>query len=312
MKKKLVIAMLLAGVMAATCFAGCTGNDNGEGEKGEHEQEQQQGTFEKGVEVTAEEWVAAMNASMNSTNFSMSAFIRSKKTITGNYMGNDKVPINLVDEFTADYYQYIDLNNNNSAGNGSNKYLSSGFADIDIFSHFEDGTGDWWMSLEDLLSSYGMWDVEDKEVSETVSSYGLKIDGKSYSANKYGESEWGVNEADFSGVTLNSTLLMLFAVIGYDPPSLVELYDVFTYSDGVYAADFLAYGVMFTWSVSFKDGYVLSLEIKHAESDVEEKDGLTVASTSEYTEKYYNIGKTTVKPTPEALKAVEYYIKENS
>ena len=311
MKKKFIIAALLAGVMAASCFTGCIGN--GSEENGE--QGQEQGPVEKGVEVTAEEWASAINASMNSQNFSYVVLHSETTMVTGKYKGNDKIPVNLVSGSTYDPYNYVDSGNDNfEYYNLQGKDWVSGFADI--YSHEEDFTEDWLNSLKDFLSSYGIYDIEDKEESAVENTYYVKIGDKYYSADKYAdkdkESEWSVSETDFSGITLAYALIQFATEEKGEEKPLIELYEAFTYSDGVYTADLWSNGKMGTVSISFKDGYILSVEYKHTESKAEEKDGLTVTRIYESTTKIYDIGKTSITPAPEAVEAIEDYIKEHS
>ena len=307
MKKKFIVAALLAGVMAASCFAGCIGNGDGEnGEQG------QQGSVEKGVAVTADEWASAVNASMNSQNFTMDILYSETKTVAGYYKGNDKIPVNIVDKSNGYEYAYGDPSKNNFYRyNYSSDYFVSGFGDI--YSHQADYTEEWLESLKDCLSSCGINHYEDKEESWTEISYGVKIGEKSYKAEKVGESDWSV--WNYSMIALSDAFPDYFATEeSGEGKSLAELYEAFTYSDGVYTAELMPgeSEMLYTVSVSFKDGYILSMSLYCNESKVEEMDGLTVTSVGETTAKIYNIGNTSITPDPDAVKAVEDYIKENS
>lgn len=317
MKKKFIVAALLAGVMAASCFTGCIGNGGGDGENGE---QGQQGSVEKGVAVTAEEWVSAVNASWNSQNFTMCNPSNGTVTVTGNYQGNDKVPVNIIYRCDDDGLNVnIDSDSNNPVyfTYASVTVSVSGFADI--YSHQEDYTEDWLKSLKDCIYKYGIYIYDDKEISDGSDTYYIKTGEKYYDASKLSvnseEAEWSVWETDFSGATLCDIpgFPIEFATEeNGEEKDLAELYEAFTYTDGVYTAELWIYNTQCPVSVSFKDGYILGFEMKYTKTEVEEIDGLTVTDTFEATVKIYDIGKTSITPDPDAVKAVEDYIKENS
>ena len=94
-----------------------------------------------------------------------------------------------------------------------------------------------------------------------------------------------------------------------------ELYDAFTYSNGVYTATLWkpatswTSAYKYTVSVSVKGGYVVGVSTEY--TDGEEEEGFSTGTTFKYVYNFSNYGSTTVKASDAAKKAVEDYKNED-
>lgn len=316
MKKRLFIAVLLAALLTATCLTGytCNGNDGvGKEEQGTVGGESSGSAdgiyvFEKGEEVTAEEWASAFEATVNLKNYTAYALSNNTVTATGNYNGDINLPVNVTQEVKGNATLFCEIDNGKAQFIIKNTNNVSGFSDVYSLTGFDADNVE---SLKMFLSiSAGFYETEDNEEIQNQETDVVQIGGAVYQAYKTdGAISWAVASYDTMYLTTIYTFPCATEKDGEVKP-VCEWFDKFVYSDGVYSADVYIDGDAYVYSVSFKDGYILSAKAKTTQ--VKKENNLTVTYVKEMGETVSKIGNTVVTLSPDAVQAVEDYVKTNT
>ena len=273
MKKKL-IATLVAGAVLSTGIIGLTACGGG------HD-------INKGEEVDEAGWKAAITATCAAKNLTAEAYEEYNTKLTGS-MG-EITDLNVTGKTAAEGKYYYDVDNGNLYIKETVKTTVSGVPD----------------ELKD--------EDEFKAADYVMERYAVKDGEKYYFARYDGNDEtpeWEVNESS-SAITGGVAYLFNSSYAteeGGETTTISELYEAFTYSNGVYTATLWSYGSEMTVSLSVKGGYVvgISKEYTHEEGDENSKMSNTVKSVYNFS----NYGSTKVSASDAAKKAVEDYKAE--
>ena len=273
MKKKL-IATLVASAVLSTGIIGLTACGGG---NGGHD-------INKGEEVSKAGWAAAITATQSAKNYTADAYQEVDTTMTGN-MG-ELTNINLTGKTIGEAKFTYDLDNGGIYVKQTVKITVSGVPD-------------------ELKGEDGYKD--DEYVTE---SYCVKEGDTYYTANYRGNAEnpeWSTGSTtSFSSGGLGYLFNSTYSVEEDGTAvTLSELYDAFTYSNGVYTATLWGGGSEETVSLSFKGGYVVgySFASTHEEGDEDSK----MINSGKMIYNFSNYGSTTISPSDDAKKAVEDY-----
>ena len=288
MNKKF-LATLLVGAVAATSIIGFTAcNDNGGGsENGSNDGEDENipDTIATGVQVDAEGWAKAFEATLASKNCTIKA--HRETTFKAKGVHDELGEIDLSSTVTQEGTTYYD---GSAYGKMKAKAVATGVPDDEY------------------------WQKEYKNQEYYTESYGVK-DGETYYlatySNEEEDAEWYVNETSTELDVIGELLHAEYAAAeDGESVELADLYESFTYEDGVYSATLWQYGVETAVSVSVKDGYVVSYSTECLYEF--EYEGYTHSDGLKVVYNFSNYGKTTVNASDAAKKAVEDYKAANA
>lgn len=279
MKKKL-IAALVAGAVLSTGIIGLTacGGDAL--------------AINKGTEVSKEEWEAAFTASFEAKNVTIDSYMEMVIKAKGSYEGmQEELGIDSVDltvTTTARGTNYFDLDNGSYYSKSTSKTKATGVPE----------------KLQEEQDEF-------KEREFSVEAYCVKDGETYYTAQYYGaheDAEWEVatsSSLDMSSAGIEYAIDEEFATEagGTTTAKVSTLYDSFTYSKGVYTATLYRGSSEYTVCVAVKGGYVVGYSKEHTNS--EEEETFSESQTTKYVYNFSKYGKTTVKASKEAKKAVE-------
>lgn len=207
----------------------------------------------------------------------------------------------------VDANEFFDLENEVVYGRTVQTDKVSGFNDMYSLDYPD---SELFQELEMYINANWPWGKEDKNESRVSEDYQINIDDIVYYAYCGNDSSWNVNNKEKYDDPFYMLTDKCSTQKDGEAKSFSELYEAFTYSDGIYTAELWYYGEIYTFSVSVKDDYVLSMCL--TQTSEEEEDGLTFTFKGEIGIKFYDIGKTSITLASEAVKAIEDYIKENS
>ncbi|MDE7082892.1 MAG: hypothetical protein K2O89_04225 [Clostridia bacterium] len=267
--------------------------------------------FEKGEEVTAEEWAAAFAATLDLKNYTANFMNLDANYVTGNYLNDVKLPINGVEEMKtcSSLYYAFDKETVQLFIMRSDKL--NGFSDLTSLEFYDPEIYDQLLELIWYNSDIRNFS-DDVDESLKTNTYQVTIDGIDYKASfKDNETFWNVEAGAIYNQVIPMISLACSTEKGGELKPVFERYEDFVYSDGIYTADVWVEGVMpFKYSVSLKDGYILSVSLSVTKT--QEEDGLTFTKFNEMGMTLVNIGGTDLTDSPEAVKAVEDYIAKNA
>ncbi len=273
MKKKL-IATLVAGAVLSTGLIGltaCGGDGHG---------------INKGAEVSEEDWGKAFEATVAAESFTISAYMESSYTISGNYEEYGDVDMKVLQ--TREGTSYYD---GSTYGTTNVKIVATGVPDD-----------------EELQKEY-------KNNEYELENYIVKEGDTYYSASYSTETEdakWSVHVSPYDGGSATSIFTVPYSTEkNGTTAALSDLYSAFTYNDGVYTATLWSYSTEYTVSVSVKDGYIVGYSTEYSDEEVEEngnKEGESIKMVYNFS----NYGSTTVSPSDDAKKAIEDYKASNN
>ena len=276
MKKKL-IASLIAGAVLSTGIIGLTACGGG------HD-------INKGEQVDEAGWKAAITATGEAKNYTVKAYEEAEMKTTGNMELLGLTDINITTKESAEANYYFDLGNGSIYSKETIKMTVSGVPDK--------------LKDEDVYKN--------KEYSNEA--YSVKDGDTYYSARYRGsdkEPEWNVNESSsFYGGGFGYLVTNASYATEKNGTSIAlsELYESFTYSNGVYTATLWDHDTEETVSLSIKGGYVVGYSFS---SNYEGgSDSLKVTGTGKTVYNFSDYGSTTVKASDDAKKAVEDYKAE--
>lgn len=281
MKKKL-LATLIATAVLSTGIIGltaCGGNNNGDNNGDE---DKITDTVVKGVQVDAEGWAKAFENTFAAESYTAKAHFESSYGVKGTYEELGEIDFSVTG--TQEGTIYYDGNEYNKS---ICKVVATGVPDDETmqnrYKNKEYEREDYIVKDgETYYRAYYSTEEEDAEWTVSTSSTDrgsvvIEILGTSFATEKNGESK-----------------------------TVAELYESFTYKDGVYTAALWGDDIEATVSASVKDGYIAgySLEFIYEEED----EGGKMSEGIKYVFSLSDYGKTTVTPSDAAKKAVEDYI----
>ena len=286
MNKKF-LATLIVGVVAATSIIGFTAcNDNGGGSENGGNDGDDLSAVVKGVQVDAEGWAKAFEATLAAESYTVKLYREDAYKASGTDDELGEINLSVID--TRNGTAYYD---GNTYGKTKVKVVATGIPDDE----------DW-----QKLYQNQEYDIE---------SYIAK-DGETYYSAYYStqeeDAEWSVSTLDTIDGSTIDVLNSTYATDkdGTANAALTDLYEAFTYADGVYNATLWQYGVETAVSVSVKDGYVVSYSTEYLYKY--EYEGYTHSDGLKVVYNFSNFGSSTVNASDAAKKAVEDYKAANA
>jgi len=280
MRKK-ILATLLVGAVAAAGVIGFTACNDGNGGNEDNGGEE----IKKGEQITETQWKAAMTATQNAENYTVTLSSETKETGEGTYEGK---PVSYTSTENISAKLYYDLTGKKLYTDGQTKMKTTGAesvgeTDIDKTTPRKayeeiDGTTVW----------YGDFSHTDNTWSARSSDCGTEAAAKARFA------EGGVAYL-FEDNSLSQTAEGAKTTIS-------ELYSAFKYENGLYAATLYTHGEKAEFTVSVKGGYVLS--VQSVVSFESEDNGMNYTSSMKAAYNFSDFGSTTVNAPAEAVQAI--------
>lgn len=273
MKKKL-LATLVAGVVLSLGLIGLTACGGGGGGNGVL-------SINKGEEVNEDDWKAAITATQAAENYTIDSYDETETKTTGTMNEIPNINCTVVYKTETKMYYYYD--------NATYSYST--------------------LKLEVSNVPAALKDVDGyKALSYVEEAYSVKEGDKYYSGNydNYYMGEWMMySVTSVSDSPIDSMINQYFSITQQGLKRKVnELYDEFTYSEGVYTATLWNnFGNEVKISVSIKDGYVVGIASEYGYEAG--GDGYSQVSKVKIIYNISDYGSTTVNPSAAAKQAVE-------
>ena len=272
MKKKL-IATLVAGAVLSTGLIGLTACGGGH-------------SINKGEKVDAEGWKTAITATQEAKNYTVDAYQEVELKVTGSMEELGITDLNITGKSKSESKSYYDLENSSSYSKQTVKAEVSGVPEA-------------------------MQDIDEFKGGDYVmESYYVKDGDTIYYANYSTQSEnpeWNVSTTSY--VSGSEIMYMINQTLATEKDGeaskVIDLYDAFTYSGGVYSATLWSYDMEVKLSISIKGGYVVGVSMEYTEEDGDENSTMSMAIKVVYNLSGY--GSTEVKASDDAKKAVDDY-----